>query len=286
MCERIAQQHGRSRQGRGKPRASCLSIVEVDSTRDGLTAFADVDFQAAGLLAEAGRMAQGSRKDRRQHQGVLRCHAFALFRLRVAAAFLAEADRSAGDRDAAAAPPSLPPFLLETLVSGTSRPLPDLFPPPVSLFTVAQCEPWLLSLELCGLVTFLNVLCLTFLLVSIAGFVAARHGCVLRLIGCLEAYDSPVPANGVPCCGLSSTRPQPPALGTLTTYLPLCLLVRLGTRRQHGFDDGRVARYEASASAVYDLDLILARRSNSMSSSWPDRGEHEPSRGRSCRRGK
>jgi hypothetical protein len=40
---------------------------------------------------------------------------FALFRLRVAAAFLADADRSPAARDADAAPPFLPPFLLDTL---------------------------------------------------------------------------------------------------------------------------------------------------------------------------
>ena len=66
--------------------------------------------------------------------------AFAFFRFRVAAAFLAEADRSAGERAAAAAPPILPPFSLETWVSGTPRPLPDLLPPPVSLLTVAQAR--------------------------------------------------------------------------------------------------------------------------------------------------
>jgi hypothetical protein len=63
-----------------------------------------------------------------------------LFRLRVAAAFFADADRSAAGREAEAAPPIRPPFLLDTLLSGTSRPLPDLFPPPVSLLTVAQAR--------------------------------------------------------------------------------------------------------------------------------------------------
>src|ERR1700722_14843993 len=60
----------------------------------------------------------------------------ALFRLRVAAAFLAEAERSAAGRAAEADPP----FLLDTWVSGTSRPLPDLLPPPDSLLTVAQAR--------------------------------------------------------------------------------------------------------------------------------------------------
>lgn len=64
----------------------------------------------------------------------------AAFRLRVAAAFFADADRSAALRDADAAPPVFPPFLAETCVSGTPRPLPDLFPPPDSLFTVAQAR--------------------------------------------------------------------------------------------------------------------------------------------------
>ncbi len=45
--------------------------------------------------------------------------AFAVsLRFRVAAAFLADADRSSVVRDADAAPPFLPPFLLDTLVSG------------------------------------------------------------------------------------------------------------------------------------------------------------------------
>ena len=80
----------------------------------------------------------------------------AVRRLRVAAAFFAEAERSSGVREAAAfladaeradagreaeaAPPFLPPSSLETWVSGTPRPLPDLLPPPDSLFTVAQAR--------------------------------------------------------------------------------------------------------------------------------------------------
>src|SRR5262249_33814479 len=63
-----------------------------------------------------------------------------LFRLRVAAAFFAEAERSAAVRDAEAAPPFLPPRLLETCVSALPRPLPDLLPPPDSLLTVAQAR--------------------------------------------------------------------------------------------------------------------------------------------------
>src|SRR5204862_2174902 len=61
-------------------------------------------------------------------------------RLRVAAAFLAEADRSAAERLADACPPLWPPFLLETLVSFLPRPEPDLLPPPDSLLTVAQAR--------------------------------------------------------------------------------------------------------------------------------------------------
>ena len=82
--------------------------------------------------------------------------AAARLRLRVAAAFFAEAERSSGEREAAAfladaeredagrdaeaAPPFLPPSSLETWVSGTPRPLPDLLPPPDFSFTVAQAR--------------------------------------------------------------------------------------------------------------------------------------------------
>lgn len=62
------------------------------------------------------------------------------FCLRVAAAFLADADRSSGVREADADPPILPPRLLDTFVSGTPLPLPDLFPPPDSLLTVAHAR--------------------------------------------------------------------------------------------------------------------------------------------------
>ena len=60
--------------------------------------------------------------------------------MRVAAAFLADADRWAGVRAADAAPPFRPPRLLDTFVSGTPRPDPDWFPPPSSLLTVAQAR--------------------------------------------------------------------------------------------------------------------------------------------------
>src|SRR5205085_10484300 len=63
-------------------------------------------------------------------------------RFRVAAAFFADATRAALGRAAAALPPRRPPFLLETCVSFTPRPLPDLLPPPDSLLTVAQARRW------------------------------------------------------------------------------------------------------------------------------------------------
>src|SRR3954470_4801259 len=69
---------------------------------------------------------------------------FATLRLRVAAAFFAERERAAAGRLAEALPPRgppiRPPFLAETLVSGTPRPEPLLLPPPVSLLTVAQAR--------------------------------------------------------------------------------------------------------------------------------------------------
>ncbi len=59
-------------------------------------------------------------------------------RLRVAAALLAAAVRSAAGRLADAWPPSRPPFCDEAWDSGRPRPEPLFFPPPLSLFTVAQ----------------------------------------------------------------------------------------------------------------------------------------------------
>src|SRR5262249_24264872 len=58
----------------------------------------------------------------------------------VRAAFFADAERSSAERAAEAAPPILPPFLLDTCDSGLLRPLPDFLPPPDSLFTVAQAR--------------------------------------------------------------------------------------------------------------------------------------------------
>lgn len=62
-------------------------------------------------------------------------------RLRVAAPFFAEAERRAAVRDADAAPPFLPPLVLEAWLSFLPRPLPDFLPPPDSLLTVAQALP-------------------------------------------------------------------------------------------------------------------------------------------------
>src|SRR6478609_8442796 len=62
------------------------------------------------------------------------------FRLRVAAAFLADAERSAAERDAEARAPSLPPFLDGPVSTALPRPEPLFFPPPVSLLTVAHAR--------------------------------------------------------------------------------------------------------------------------------------------------
>src|SRR5205809_1153747 len=64
----------------------------------------------------------------------------AAFRLRVAAAFFADAERSAAERLADAAPPFAPPFLLEACDSFLPRPPPDFLPPPDSLLTVAHAR--------------------------------------------------------------------------------------------------------------------------------------------------
>jgi len=65
---------------------------------------------------------------------------WAALRLRVAAAFLVDAERAAAGRAAAALPPSLPPLRDGAWFSALPRPLPLFFPPPVSLFTVAQAR--------------------------------------------------------------------------------------------------------------------------------------------------
>lgn len=63
------------------------------------------------------------------------------FRLRVAAAFLAERDRAAAGRDAEARPPFLPPFFDGALLAFLPRPEPPFFrPPPEMAFSVAQAR--------------------------------------------------------------------------------------------------------------------------------------------------
>ena len=61
-------------------------------------------------------------------------------RLRVAAALRADADRADFERDAEARPPIRPPFRDELVLVFFPRPEPLFFPPPVSLFTVAQAR--------------------------------------------------------------------------------------------------------------------------------------------------
>src|SRR5215813_13795312 len=61
-------------------------------------------------------------------------------RLRVWAAFFAEAERSANERAAEAAPPLWPPFFAGAVLIFLPRPDPLFLPPPVILFTVAQAR--------------------------------------------------------------------------------------------------------------------------------------------------
>lgn len=61
-------------------------------------------------------------------------------RFRVAAAFLAEAERAEAGREAEALPPILPPLREGEVSIGCPRPEPVFLPPPVSLFTVAQAR--------------------------------------------------------------------------------------------------------------------------------------------------
>jgi hypothetical protein len=84
----------------------------------------------------------------------------------VAAAFLAEAERSSGERAADAAPPRSPPVLAGSLFSAFPRPEPLFLPPPELLLTVAQA-PFFVAL--------FDVLGLTFLFVRISGFVTFWH---------------------------------------------------------------------------------------------------------------
>jgi hypothetical protein len=66
--------------------------------------------------------------------------AAAALRRRVAAPLRAAAEREALDRARDAAPPFLPPFRAAVLVLFLPRPDPLCFPPPSSLFTVAQAR--------------------------------------------------------------------------------------------------------------------------------------------------
>jgi len=59
---------------------------------------------------------------------------------RLDALLRAAPDRLDLERDAAARPPFLPPFLEELRLDFFPRPDPLFFPPPVSLFTVAQAR--------------------------------------------------------------------------------------------------------------------------------------------------
>jgi hypothetical protein len=62
------------------------------------------------------------------------------FFLRVAAAFLAEADFAFLERAAEAAPPIFPPFFAAELSTFLPRPEPLFLPPPVMSLTVAQAR--------------------------------------------------------------------------------------------------------------------------------------------------
>jgi len=62
------------------------------------------------------------------------------FRLRVAAALRAEADRADFDRDAEARPPVRPPFRAGAVLVFLPRPEPLFRPPPDILFSVAQAR--------------------------------------------------------------------------------------------------------------------------------------------------
>jgi hypothetical protein len=59
---------------------------------------------------------------------------------RVLAAFFADADLAAADREAEAFPPFFPPFFAGALLVFLPRPDPLFFPPPLILFTVAQAR--------------------------------------------------------------------------------------------------------------------------------------------------
>jgi hypothetical protein len=113
-------------------RAGCALVAAVRLLRRVGAAAAAARLRRAGCALLAARFLRvGSVRERAE---------VAALRLRVAAAFFAEALRSRAGRAAARLPPMLPPFSLETVVSGTPRPLPDRLPPPDSLLTVAQAR--------------------------------------------------------------------------------------------------------------------------------------------------
>ena len=65
---------------------------------------------------------------------------FGALRRRVAAAFRAEADRAAAEREAEALPPLRPPLRAGALDVALPLPEPLFFPPPDILFSVAQAR--------------------------------------------------------------------------------------------------------------------------------------------------
>jgi hypothetical protein len=100
------------------------------------------------LFRPSARLRLPPERDRelRERLGLLERLRLVLFRLladlrrRVEAAFLAEELREDLEREAAARPPFLPPFRAELRLVFLPRPDPLFFPPPVSLFTVAQAR--------------------------------------------------------------------------------------------------------------------------------------------------
>nr|WP_197446428.1 hypothetical protein [Tautonia plasticadhaerens] len=123
----------------------------------------------------------------------------AAFRVRVAAAFLAEADRSSGVHTADAAPPSLPPSRLESFESGVPRPPPDSLPPAAGFLVDRRPGPTLglLHRDAALLVSFRDVLGLAFLRVRVFRIVAAWHAVV--------SQNATLPES--PVIGPASVRP-------------------------------------------------------------------------------
>jgi hypothetical protein len=99
--------------------------------------------------------------------------------LRVAAAFVAERERAAAGRFAAARPPMRPPLRAEAWLTALPRPEPLFLPPPVSLLTVAQARRSASLQRRRALVAFLDVFGLALLLAGVARFVAAGHSQLL-----------------------------------------------------------------------------------------------------------